>query len=255
MPPPRFRFFGLAQGLLVILGLSACRPANQIQLDALALRVDSLAHAITILGERAGLQNAARPEIRIVTTAVSGGLREGAADAPFVLVEFTDYYCPYCATFAVSTLPDIVRESRDLEVVIRNYPIAQIHPEASRLASVVECVADADPTLAWALHHHLFARQASLDSAGLAEALTAKLGTTGPVAACAATTTVHSRVERDLREAERLRLRGTPALILGRRVAGDSVTGMLLPGAYPAAEVLRLLDSLKAIPGPMAGAR
>lgn len=249
MPSPARR--APAGPAILLIALMAC-GGSRAEHEALARRVDSLAQAVTVLGERAGLQNRARPATRIVTASTEGGLREGARDASFVLVEFTDYYCPYCATFAVSALGDIVREGRDLEVIVRNYPIAQIHPEAARVASIVECLADTDTAAAWKLHHQLFARQASLSAGGLDAILTEQLP---PSSSCRSPSTTHPRVDRDLRDVNRLQLQGTPALILGRRISGDSVTGLLLPGAYPAAEILRLLDSLQATSGTDAGAR
>lgn len=229
------------RSLLLLAALSgACQPSVRSDLDQLALRVDSMALAITVLEQRAGLTDNSDDEILTVTTSAAGGLREGSESAPFVLVEFTDYYCPYCATFAISALPDILAVASDLQVVVRNYAISQIHPDGVRVASIVECVADTAPDQAWAMHDRLFARQSSLDSTGI-DAVLKSFAVPG----CGPDTELHQRVESDLREAERLQLRGTPALILGRRVTGDSVTGVLLSGAYPAAEVLRLLDSMR----------
>jgi protein-disulfide isomerase len=230
--------------LSIVLALAAggCRPAAQADLENLALRVDSMAVALTVLGQRVGISNAGQADIRTVTASAAGSLRKGPDSAPFVLVEFTDYYCPYCATFAVSALEDILAGATDLQVVIRNYPIREIHPDAARVASIVECLADIDGAQAWDLHYRLFARQASLDSAGVDAMLASE--PTFP-RACGSPDGVHPRVMSDLAETRRLELRGTPALVLGRRLQGDSVTGLLLPGAYPAGEVLRLLDSIR----------
>jgi protein-disulfide isomerase len=176
---------------------------------------------------------------------LEAGLRIGPKTSEFVLVEFTDYYCPYCATFAVSAMRDIVAGAPDLEVIVRNYPILEIHPKASALASKVECVADVAPESGWAVHHRLFARQAEL--AGLEPTEIDRLFDKPPagLATCLSRSPEHSRVTKDRADAARLRLRGTPALILGRRLPADSVEGILLQGAYPAPEVLRLLDSLR----------
>ncbi len=201
-----------------------------------------MAVALTVLGQRVGISGAGPAEIRIVTTSALGGLRRGPETAPFVLVEFTDYYCPYCATFAVSALEDILAGATDLQVVIKNYSIREIHPDAARVASIVECLADIDADQAWEFHYRFFARQASLDSTGV-DAMLASEPTFPRV--CGSPDGVHPRVMSDLAETRRLKLRGTPALVLGRRLPGDSVTGLLLPGAHPADEVLRMLDSMR----------
>lgn len=41
----------------------------------------------------------------------------GAVDAPIVLIEWADYRCPYCATFANQTLPLLVQEYIDAGLV------------------------------------------------------------------------------------------------------------------------------------------
>lgn len=246
MPSSARGSLGLLAVIVSLTGsLTACGGPSAREHARLAARVDSLGRAVAVLGQKAGLGNNPKEAIRDVRASLGAGLREGDRTSEFVLVEFTDYYCPYCASFAVSALPDIMKQATDLEVVVRNYPIRQIHPKSAAAASAVECIADADTALAWSVHYSLFARQQELGTDGLEAVVGRKLADGSPLHACLSNSDPHPRVVADLREVSRLRLRGTPALILGRRIAGDSVDGMLLPGAYPAAEVLRLLDSLK----------
>ncbi len=225
--------------LLAILG-SACGRSDHAELVRLTLRVDSLAKAITVLGQQAGLSNRAAAAPQVVRTSLEAGLRSGPRDSRFVLLEFTDYYCPYCATFTVSTLGDIRSKAPDLEYVVRNYPIPEIHPKAAILAAVVECVADADTSVAWAVHRRLFYHQAEVRSLGLTRIDSLFDPVPAPLRGCLRADARHSRVDRDRAEAAHLKLRGTPALILGRSIAGDSIEGMVLQGAYPAAEVAEI---------------
>ncbi len=224
---------------------SACGRPSHAELRRLTLRVDSLARAITVLGEQRGLNDRTAAVPQVVRTSLGAGLRSGPSDAKFVLLEFTDYYCPYCATFTVSALGDILAKAPDIELVVRNFPIPEIHPQAAVLAAEVECVADLDTATAWALHRRLFYHQAEVRSLGPTRIDSLFDPVPTALRSCLDADAKHRRVERDRAEAARLRLRGTPALILGRRISGDSVEGMLLQGAYPAPEVLRLLDSLR----------
>ncbi|MEO5798013.1 MAG: DsbA family protein [Gemmatimonadales bacterium] len=186
--------------------------------------------------------------LRPAATRITGSLREGNPKSPFVLVEFTDYFCPFCGTWAVTHLPELSGKfatTAGLEIVVRNYPIREIHPQSMRVASLVECAIDAVPAVGWKLYGSLYARGESLDSAGR-DALVRTSGLSAAEAgACFGAKAPHPRVTRDMAEGARLGIRGTPTFILGRRVGVDSVVGMLLDGAYPAKEIKRLLDSLR----------
>ena len=53
-------------------------------------------------------------------------LAQGRVDAPVVMVEFADFRCPFCAKFAVDTLPELVRRYVDrgvLRIEWRDFPI------------------------------------------------------------------------------------------------------------------------------------
>jgi len=80
----------------------------------------------------------------------------GSQDAPTLLVEFTDVECPFCATFARDTLPEINRlfvETGRLAVALVSLPLA-IHTHARDGARALEC-ADEQAKL-WPLATLLF---------------------------------------------------------------------------------------------------
>jgi protein-disulfide isomerase len=165
-----FRFVPAARfGLLAIaIGLAGCTSPSDRELQRMVLRVDSLAQAVTALGRASGRGAVAARAIRPAGTRITGALREGDPTSPFVLVEFTDYFCPFCATWAVSMLPELTgqyAQKAGLEVVVRNYPIKEIHPHAMRVASLVECARDALPAAGWKLYRSFYARGETLDSA------------------------------------------------------------------------------------------
>ncbi|MGO3886550.1 MAG: DsbA family protein, partial [Mycetocola sp.] len=60
------------------------------------------------------------------------------ADAPVTLVEFADYQCPPCSMIS-GTMTDLAEKYPDeLSVVIRNFPLTQIHPNATAAAHAAE---------------------------------------------------------------------------------------------------------------------
>jgi protein-disulfide isomerase len=69
----------------------------------------------------------------------------GSPDAPVEIVEYADFQCPQCADFDLVQMPDIKRRLIDtgkLRLVIRDFPLDQVHPEARLSAHAVACAAD-----------------------------------------------------------------------------------------------------------------
>src|SRR5690606_29669865 len=68
---------------------------------------------------------------------IDGAYSIGEADAPVVLVEFTDYQCPFCSRHFLQTYPQIKAEYVDtgkVRYVFMDFPLSSIHPQA-QLAS------------------------------------------------------------------------------------------------------------------------
>jgi len=66
----------------------------------------------------------------------------GSLDAEVYMVEYSDYYCPYCSIFH-PTVKKIIEEYGDkVAWVYRHFPLDQAHPHARALAEISECVED-----------------------------------------------------------------------------------------------------------------
>ncbi len=65
----------------------------------------------------------------------------GSKDARYVLVEYSDFECPYCQRFH-PTAKQFEQENEDLAWVYRHFPIRTIHPDAQKLAELSECVVE-----------------------------------------------------------------------------------------------------------------
>ncbi len=85
----------------------------------------------------------------------------GRFDAPYVLVEYGDYECPYCR--AAHPEVEAVRDAMGdhLAFVFRHFPLSNIHPHASKAAEAAEA-AGAQGRY-WDYHSMLFANQEALD--------------------------------------------------------------------------------------------
>jgi len=84
----------------------------------------------------------------------------GKADAKVTIIEFGDYQCPLCRAFWRDTLPRIKKEYVDtgrVRIVFRDFPIQDIHPEATVTAMAGECAEDQGKF--WEFHDKAFREQ------------------------------------------------------------------------------------------------
>lgn len=91
----------------------------------------------------------------------------GNPDARVTVVEYIDYECPYCAR-AQGVISDVMEQIGEDEarLVIRHFPLSQIHPHALGAAMAAEAAA-AQGSFG-PMHEILFENQLALDSDSLA---------------------------------------------------------------------------------------
>ncbi len=141
-----------------------------------------------------------------------------------VLVEFTDYNCPYCEK-SLSDVTRLVANDPDLKVVIREWPIFEGSDAASRMA-----LAAALQGKYRAFHEAMF-RLGDPDGAARAAGLDM-----ARAAADAASEPVSTEIARNADLARSLGFSGTPAWIAGRKPIGGAVGHDALKAALDEAD-------------------
>lgn len=142
----------------------------------------------------------------------------GPANAPVVVVAFSDFECPYCARGA-ATLDELRETYGDrLRIVFRHFPLS-FHVNGIPAAMAAECAREQGAF--WPYHDRLFEAQDKLGADDLqahAKALGLK---TKPFAACMASEKHRQMVEGDVQAGAALGLSGAPAYFVnGRPVLG-----------------------------------
>lgn len=86
----------------------------------------------------------------------------GNPNAKVVLVEYSDYECPYCKSFHPTMQQLMQTNGNDIAWVYRQFPIQQIHPNAPKESEAGECVAELGGDAAfWRFTDLIFERTAS----------------------------------------------------------------------------------------------
>jgi protein-disulfide isomerase len=168
-----------------------------------------------------------------VTVSLDGALILGKADAPVTMVEFTDFECPFCRAFHLSSFDQIKREFIDtgkLRYVSRDYPLS-FHPNASPAARAARCAVEQGKF--WELRHALLVNNAALGGVDGIVAIARGVGLNeAPLRSCIASSKYDSQIQADLTFADSIGVNGTPTFVIGRS-KGNTVEGMKLVGAQP----------------------
>jgi len=173
----------------------------------------------------------------------SGAFSIGAADAPVVMIEFTDFQCPYCSRHFAETFPQIVTDyvdSGQVRYVFMDFPLTSIHPQAPLAAEAARCAGDQDAYLE--MHRALFERQG--DWCGRDDAGEVFVGLAGELGLdeatfrqCLESGRHTAAVQTDLDQGIGLGINGTPAFFLN---------GNFISGAQPFSVFQGAIDSLLA---------
>ena len=145
----------------------------------------------------------------------SGVQYRGTDGAKVVIVEFSDFQCPYCAQ-AEPVVERLLREyNGKAKLVYRHYPLPA-HENSFVSAEASECAADEGKF--WEMHDVMYANQEMLDEAGLKK-LAAQVGMDGTVfAACLQSGKKAEKVNKDFADGNLFGVRATPTFFIGSQM-------------------------------------
>src|SRR5215813_13611341 len=96
--------------------------------------------------ERQGKAGGAQPEqISRAKLNLDGFAMLGSKEAPVTIVEFTDYQCPFCQRFHVTTFPELKKKYVDTgkaRFFSRDMPLIELHSNAMRAAQASRCAGE-----------------------------------------------------------------------------------------------------------------
>jgi len=165
----------------------------------------------------------------------------GSISAPIVLIEYSDFQCPFCAMIH-PTLSRIVEESNgEVAWIYRHLPLESIHPEALPSALAAECIGEQLGNAGfWAFADDMFANQDGMNGAHY-EALAQTLGAdVAEFRSCIESQKYVSKIDAQAEDAQLSGGNGTPFTVI---VAGDRQVP--ISGALPYAQIMAVINSVR----------
>lgn len=162
----------------------------------------------------------------------------GDEDADIVIVEFSDFQCPFCERFYSQTLPQLKSNYIDTgkaKLIYRDYPLG-FHPNAMPAAIAAECAGAQGKYFEY--HDILFENQAAwsplADAKETFNGYAKQLGLdANKFSTCVADPKTKAEVEADTNEGSQYGVSGTPSFF---------INGRILVGAQPYSAFQAVID-------------
>ncbi len=169
----------------------------------------------------------------------------GNPNAPIVIVEYSDFDCPFCKNFH-ETMNSILTDygaTGQVAWVYRQFPIEQLHPNAPKIALASECVASIGGNDAfWKFSDLVFGERGVNEPTNMTQIANYAEQSGANKAefeACLASDEMQSLVEEDFNDGVAAGIQGTPHSIV--LVGGQQGT---ISGAQPYEAVKQIVETL-----------
>src|SRR5947199_387433 len=189
----------------------------------------SLASQLSKLEEQ--IYNLKPPPVLRAEVSADGAPSKGPGKAPVTIVEFSDFHCPFCRR-VLPTLAQLESQyGEKIRLVFRDFPIDNLHPEASKAHEAARCANEQGKF--WAYHDKLFASPPK-SSPEIFKGFAKDLGlNVTAFESCFASGKYQAAVKKDIEEGNRVGVTGTPAFF---------INGRIISGAQPLEAFARVID-------------
>ncbi len=161
---------------------------------------------------------AARLELQKKVT----GPARGPANAPVMIVEFSDLQCPHCKE-ANPTIERLLKEEPNIHFVFQDFPLP-IHNWAQKAAAYADCTSKLSNDAFWKFISSVYEAQAEITAENADQKLTEladKAGVKGSdAAACSAQAETQAHIEASVNLGKALDVNSTPTLFINGRPVG-----------------------------------
>jgi len=225
-------------------GQSTDVEALKKELETLKTRTAALERELADMRARLGIP---KPPSTDSPISLSGAKIRGSASAKVMLLEFSDYQCPFCGRHFRETMPQIEKnyiETGKIRYAFKDFPIESLHRQAVKAHEAANCAADQDKY--WPMHNRLFMNPNPLGSEEL-KAHAAAVGVElGAFQQCVESGKHAQTVQQSINDAVSSGVSGTPAFFVGV-VAADGKSlkaARFISGAHPFTRFKQEIDAL-----------
>jgi len=164
-----------------------------------------------------------------------GGFSVGKENAPLVVVEYTDYQCPFCQRYHNDSFAQIKTNFVDtgkVRYISRDFPLP-FHENARRSATAARCAAEQGKF--WELRHTMIVNASQLQPdklGGYAQSVSMDVP---KFQACVDSDKFRAAIDKDIAEGTAAGVNGTPSFVIGR-IENGKLQGVRMVGAMPYAQ-------------------
>lgn len=167
---------------------------------------------------------------------------KGPKDAKVVIVEYSDFQCPFCAKGYNTIEPLLKQYDGKVKFIFKQYPLP-FHNWAEPAAMAVECAKQQKPDAYWKLYDWYFQNQAQINQQNVKEKTWEQLATMGIDKAkwddCYDNKKTQAEVKAQMAEGQAIGVTGTPAFF---------INGRMISGAQPFDKFKEIIDQELATP-------
>jgi len=168
---------------------------------------------------------------------LKGKPSKGPENAKVVIVEYSDFQCPFCSRGYQTMENQVLKEYGDkVKFVYKNFPLP-MHPWAEPAAVGAECAAQQKPDAFWKLYNYYFSNQRDITKDNIKDKSLEALKDSGIDAAkftdCFDNKKTLDVVKAEQSEGSSVGVNGTPAFI---------INGRLISGAQPYENFKAVID-------------
>ncbi len=174
----------------------------------------------------------APPAAAVPSVTKDDWVRGDVNKAKVVMIEYSDFQCPYCSSHHPSMQQLLNEFGDDVAWVYRHFPLTSIHPQATPSAVAAECAGEQGGNDSfWSMADALFANQTMLGAATFERLATEQGLAVESFKACLSSGKYNSKITAQQNGGASAGVTGTP---------GTFINGQLVPGAVP-------IDQLRSI--------
>ncbi|HEV3241343.1 MAG TPA: DsbA family protein [Casimicrobiaceae bacterium] len=216
---------------VLLAGATAAR-ADGITSQQAQEMINELKQIRQVLEKMQGPQQAPAQDDKVSYRLSPGGFSMGDPKAPLVMVEYTDFQCPYCQQFHNTAFAQIKSNYIDtgkLRFVSRDFPL-DFHENARRAATAGRCAAEQGKF--WEMRHIMIANAASLSADNLATYAASTNMSVPKFKSCLEADKFKAQIDQDIAEGSIAGVQGTPSFVVGR-IEDDKLEGVRIVGSLP----------------------